>query len=238
MVTWGVEPAVLRPHLAPGTEFDLWQGQALVSIVAFDFRDTRVLGWRIPFHVRFPEVNLRFYVRRQLADGSWRRGVTFVQEMVPRIAIATVARVFYGEPYVARPMRRVAVPEAPLVRSAGEGTAPATRSLVYEWRRDGEWERVLALVTEPPRPMRRGSVEAFIAEHYWGYTRRPGRPTMEYQVAHPAWDISPTAECLVEADLDTLYGPRIAAAISGTPVSTFVADGSPVTVFRGRPLRT
>src|SRR6478672_4310762 len=118
MATWSIEPAALKPYLAAGTELDTWQGDPLVSLVAFDFRDTRVRGLRIPFHVRFPEVNLRFYVRRKLADGSWRRGVTFVQEMVPRRAIAFVARTFYGEPYVARPMRRVAVPEQPLATGA------------------------------------------------------------------------------------------------------------------------
>jgi uncharacterized protein YqjF (DUF2071 family) len=97
MVTWATTPAVLQPLVAPGTELDLWNGEPLVSLVAFDFRDTRVLGHHIPFHVRFPEVNLRFYVRRRLPDGTWRRGVTFVQEMVPRTAIALVARTLYGE---------------------------------------------------------------------------------------------------------------------------------------------
>jgi len=230
--TWAVDPALLRPYVAAGTELDLWRGEALVSIVAFDFRDTRVLGARIPFHVRFPEVNLRFYVRRVAPDGSVRRGVTFIQEMVPRWAIAFVARTFYGEPYVARPMRRAAVPEAPL----RDPDSDATRSLVYEWRRDGEWERVLALMNSPPRPMRRDSVEEFIAEHDWGYTKRTGHPTLEYQVSHPRWNISLAAECLIEADLSKLYGQRFADALSQPPVSTFVAEGSPVAVSRGVPL--
>ena len=232
MVSWTVDPAVLRPYLAEGTELDPWQGDPLVSLVAFDFRDTRVLGRRIPFHVRFPEVNLRFYVRRRTAGGVWRRGVTFVQEMVPRAAIAFVARAFYGEPYLSRPMRRVAVPEtAPAQMSPG-----SSRSLVYEWRRDGEWERVIALVTENPRPMRHGSVESFIAEHYWGYTRRSPKPTMEYRVEHPAWQVSMAADCMIEADLTTLYGSRFADTFTSSPVSTFVAEGSPVAVYRGRPI--
>ncbi|MES2521361.1 MAG: DUF2071 domain-containing protein [Gemmatimonadota bacterium] len=232
MVTWAVDPSALRPYLAAGTELDLWEGDALISLVAFDFRDTRVLGFRIPFHVRFPEVNLRFYVRRRTRDGTWRRGVTFIQEMVPRAAIAFVARTLYGEPYVARPMRRVAVPDQPL--SAQE--PGASRSLVYEWKREGGWERVIALVTEPPRQMRRGSVESFIAEHYWGYTRRERKPTMEYRVEHPEWRISMTAGCMFEADLSTLYGPRLAEIFTTTPVSTFVAEGSDVVVYRGQPV--
>jgi uncharacterized protein YqjF (DUF2071 family) len=232
MVSWAIEPALLRPYLAPGTELDLWQGDAVASIVAFDFRDTRVLGWRLPFHVRFPEVNLRFYVKRTMPDGSVRRGVTFIQEMVPRAAIAYVARTFYGEPYVATAMRRAAVPEQQL--HDPDGTA--TRSLAYEWRRNGEWERVIALLTGPPRPMRANSTEEFIAEHYWGYTRRPGKPTLEYNVQHPRWNISLAAEVLIEADLATLYGPRFASALNDAPLSTFVAEGSAVSVSYGVPI--
>lgn len=233
MATWSIDAALLKPYLAAGTELELWQGEPLVSLVAFDFRDTRVRGVRIPFHVRFPEVNLRFYVRRRMPDGSWRRGVSFIQEMVPRAAIAIVARTLYGEPYVARPMRRVAVPAEPLA----PGSIGTPRSLVYEWKRDGEWERIIALVTEGPRPMRRGSVEEFIAENYWGYTRRPKRPTLEYRVTHAPWNVSMTADCLIEADLSALYGPRFAERFTSTPVSTFVADGSSVAVYAGTEVR-
>jgi uncharacterized protein len=230
MVTWATSPSVLRPYIAAGTELDLWNGDPLVSMVAFDFRDTRVLGRHIPFHVRFPEVNLRFYVRRRMPDGSWRRGVTFVQEMVPRTAIALVARTFYGEPYVSRPMRRVAVPDD----ESDHFADGAGRSLVYEWKRDGEWERVITLVTERPHAVASDSVETFIAEHFWGYTHRRRKPTMEYRVEHPSWLISMAEDCLIEADLPSLYGKRLAESFTSTPVSTFVADGSDVRVYRGR----
>lgn len=233
IATWAIDGALLRPYLAPGTELDRWEGDALVSIVAFDVRDTRLLGARVPFHVRFPEVNLRFHVRRKLSDGTWRRGVTFIQKMVPRGAIAYIARSLYGEPYVARPMRRAAVPEAQL----HDPSSDATRSLVYEWRRDGEWERIIALTNAPPRPMRSGSVEEFIAEQYWGYSRRAGRPTLEYQVEHPRWNISLAADCLIEADLETLYGKGFLETLSASPVSTFVAEGSAVAVYPSTPIR-
>lgn len=98
IITWRVDATILRPFLAHGTELDLWKGDALASVVAFDFRDTRVHGVHVPFHTRFPEVNLRFYVRRRMADGTWRRGVTFVKEMVPHMLTAMVARRMYGEP--------------------------------------------------------------------------------------------------------------------------------------------
>ena len=92
MLNFGIDPEIVRPLIPPGTELDLWQGRALVSVVGFRFLNTRVLGLPIPFHRNFEELNLRFYVRRR-AEGGWRRGVVFIREVVPRRAIAIVARV-------------------------------------------------------------------------------------------------------------------------------------------------
>ena len=99
MLNYAIDPAVLRPLVPHGVELDLWEGEALVSMVGFLFLHTRVMGVPIPFHRNFEEVNLRFYVRRSAPEG-WRRGVTFVREIVPRRAIATLARVLYNEPYL------------------------------------------------------------------------------------------------------------------------------------------
>lgn len=234
LLTWKVDPGTLRPLLAKGTELDLWKGDAVASVVAFDFRDARVRGIPVPFHRRFPEVNLRFYVRRKLPDGTWRRGVSFVKEIVPLALVATTARRLYGEPYESMPMNRVAVPEAPLTDPASD----ATRSLVYEWKRDGEWERVLALLTSPPRPMRGDSIEEFLAEQQWGYIRRADRSTREYRVEHPRWRITPVTDCYIEADVASLFGRQFAEALSAPTLSTFVAEGSPVSVYPGHPLES
>ena len=231
MITWAMDPGVLRPLLPAGTELDLWEGDALASVVAFDFADTRVRGVSVPFHRRFPEVNLRFYVRRPMPDGSVRRGVAFVQEMVPRPTIAWVARTLYGEPYVSRRMRQVAVPPDPQPDLGG-----VPRSLVYEWERDGEWERVIALVTSSYQLPRAGSLEDFVVNQQWGYTRRSSSRTHEYRVEHPPWKLALDAECLFEADISSIFGKRFALPLERAPLSTFVADGSAVAVFRGRTL--
>jgi uncharacterized protein len=157
-----------------------------------------------------------------------------VKEIVPHALVATAARRLYGEPYEAMPMNRVAVPEAPL-SDPGSG---ATRSLVYEWKRDGEWERVLALLTSPPRPMRGDSIEEFLAEQEWGYTRRGNKPTLEYRVQHPRWRITHVTDCYIEADIASLFGRPFAEALSAPPLSTFVAEGSAVSVFPGHPLES
>src|SRR5690606_40211851 len=91
MLNYDVDPAVLRPLVPHGVELDTWEGRYLVSVVGFQFLDTRLLGVPVPFHRDFDEINLRFYVRRR-ADDGWRRGVVFVKEIVPRRALAAVAR--------------------------------------------------------------------------------------------------------------------------------------------------
>jgi uncharacterized protein YqjF (DUF2071 family) len=230
MLTWAVDQRLLRSLLPRGVELDLWRGDALASVVAFRFERVRVRGLAVPCHTAFPEVNLRFYVRRRADDGTWRRGVVFVQEMVPRAAIALVAQRLYGEPYVARPMR-----EAHVAGASGDDGRPR-RTLLYEWQRDGAWERVVALAVDAPHPMRAGSTEEFIAEHYYGYTARAARPTQEYRVAHPRWNVVPLAECFLEADIATLYGRPWVEPLAQPPVSTFLADGSDIAVFPGRAL--
>ena len=65
----------LAPLLPPGVELDEWDGRHWCSLVAFQFTDTRVLGVSWPGFRRFPEWNLRFYVRYK-----GERGVVFARE--------------------------------------------------------------------------------------------------------------------------------------------------------------
>ena len=65
MLNYEIEPAVLLPLAPKGTELEAWNGKTFVSVVGFLFLNTRVMGWTIPFHQDFEEINLRFYVRRQ-----------------------------------------------------------------------------------------------------------------------------------------------------------------------------
>src|SRR5215204_299765 len=98
MANYEVDPAALAARVPAGTELDLHEGKCFVSLVGFMFLNTRVMDFLIPFHTNFEEVNMRFYVRRE-TEGELRRGVVFVKEIVPRYAIAKIARTLYGEPY-------------------------------------------------------------------------------------------------------------------------------------------
>src|SRR5215813_10871788 len=126
MLNFRVEPELLAPYLPAGTELDFFQGEPYLSVVGFLFYHTVVCGLPIPRHRNFEEVNLRFYVRKRAGAAStdvWRRGVVFIRELVPKPAIAITARVFYGEPYQALPMRSTVTEDANGVSAS------------YEWRR-------------------------------------------------------------------------------------------------------
>ncbi len=218
MLNFGVDAEVLQPLVPAGTELDFHEGRTFLSVVGFLFLNTRVLGVPVPLHRNFEEVNLRFYVRRRAEEG-WRRGVTFVRELVPRRAIAALARTFYGEPYSALPMRHA-------VRCKESGL-----SVAYEWQRAGRWERLAMSVTGQPQDSAADSHEEFISEHYWGYTAR-GAISSEYEVEHPRWRFWPATTWEFQADIASLYGERFAHALQASPVSAFLAEGSLVQVNR------
>jgi uncharacterized protein YqjF (DUF2071 family) len=226
MVNYEVDAAALLPRVPAGVVLDLHDGRALVSVVGFRFLRTRLLGIPVPLHRDFDEVNLRFYVRREMPDGTVRRGVTFVRELVPRAAIAVVARLAYNEPYRALPMRSVVPAGAP----------DAAGALAFEWRRGGRWERVAARTHGDATPLVPGSEAEFITEHYWGYTRQRDGGTVEYQVLHPPWRVRDAQTPVLDMDVATLYGPEFVGPLAGPPASAFVATGSAVTVHRPRRL--
>ncbi|MCP3163671.1 YqjF family protein [Myxococcus qinghaiensis] len=224
MLNYEMDPKVLAPLVPRGTELDTWNGKTFASMVGFRFLDTRVRGLAVPFHRDFDEVNLRFYVRH-LGPEGWRRGVAFVRELVPRWAIATVARVVYNEPYLALPMRHVVEMEG-----AEQGTPGR---LEYAWKHEGRWHRLAARTRGTPTASAPGSQEEFITEHYWGYTPQRDGGCAEYRVEHPRWSVWQAEDVAFECDVASLYGDRFTSVLRGAPASAFVADGSGVSVHPG-----
>jgi hypothetical protein len=221
MLNYEIEPSVLAPFVPAGTELDSWQGKTYVSIVAFLFLRARVKGTPIPFHQNFEEVNLRFYVRR-LSHEGWRRGVVFIKELVPRFAIAFIARRFYNENYLAVPMRHH------LEKHQGE-----LKSASYSWRYQGHENYVKLAITGPAKPLVDGSAEEFITEHHWGYARQRDGSTMEYRVDHPRWHVWQAQHMEFHCQVADLYGDQFAPFLSTPPASAFLANGSEVKVYHG-----
>src|SRR5260370_6511161 len=171
MLTFVVDPKIVAPLVPPGTEIDFENWETFLSVVGFLFLDTHLLGLPIPLHRDFEVADLRFSVRKKSAD-TWPRGVVFVRELVPRRAIALVARTFYGENYVALPMKHQI------------DHVDLKFSVEYSWRRGRKWESLKMSASGEPQSIAAGSHAEFITEHYWGYTRvRGGRSA--YRVEPP-----------------------------------------------------
>lgn len=221
MLNYEVEPDLLRRFVPTGTELDLWQYHCFISLVGFRFLKTKVCAIRIPFHNNFDEVNLRFYVRREERDET-KRGVVFIREIVPRRAIARIARTFYNENYTALPMRHR------IHRESSSLTAE------YSWKLPNGWSRIQVNAVGDPVLPEPGSQEEFITEHYWGYAAQPDGGCVEYQVAHPSWRVWSAQTAAFEGNVEEIYGREFSAILSQEPASAFLAEGSQVTVYRGR----
>ena len=210
LANYPVSPGVLARFVPDGTRLDQFNGTTFVSLVAFRFANTRVLGMPVPFHVNFEEVNLRFYVVPRNAPE--RRAVTFVREIVPRAAIPLIANTLFSENYVSMRMSHSHAPP----------------QIGYSWGDDLENLFTVTIgnsLDVPPV----GSLDEFIAEHYWGYTKSQSR-TVEYRVQHPRWKTSLVAGFQLAVDFGKLYGDDFAFLSAESPVSVLYADGSGVSV--------
>mgnify|MGYP002036565628 CR=1 FL=1 len=213
LANYAVEPELLAPHTPPGLKLDLLDGQPHVSLVAFDFMNTRVLGIPWPGYRHFPEINLRFYVR----DGD-RRGVAFIREYVPKRLIAFIARWLYNEPYVYAPMKSQVMEH--------QGTLEVTHRLTRH-RRTSDLSVVAdASAHTPPED----SEAHFFKEHSWGYgTNRRGH-LVTYEVRHPVWETYPVRSFNFNWDWEGIYGPEWAHLADVEPRSVFLARGSEISV--------
>lgn len=220
MLNYRVDPHLLQPRRPAGTELDERNGQNWISLVGFLFRNTRVLSIPVPWHRHFEEVNLRFYVRRRVG-GEIRRGVTFIRELVPRVAVAWTARLAFNEPY-----RTVRMSHR--IDTTSPGSAPDR--VQYGWHHTGRWNRLTLVPSGAPREIAPGSDEEFISERHWGYTTQRDGTTVEYEVEHPRWRIWRAGEAKLESDTRSLHAPAFAEVLRRPPDSAFLAAGSPVRV--------
>jgi uncharacterized protein len=227
---------VITRLVPPGTEPDLYDGQSYISVIGFLFQNVRFLGLAFPGHTNFPEINLRYYVRR-IVGGEIRRGVVFVRKIAPRSAVAIVANCLFSEKYITRSMRSE-------IQMSGDELAPGD-SIEHTWKSHSRhvatpaaprtrWNRLFARVAAPLNHPRPGSLEQFIAEHYWGDIRgRDGR-TNEYRVTHALWPVAPADNVIWDCDLPATYDTPLAEYLAAPPTTAFIAEGSAIQLFRGR----
>lgn len=217
LANYKVDPEILKPFVPTGTELDLWNDTCYVSLVGFMFVNTKLLGIKIPFHVNFEEVNLRFYVKR-FENGNWKRGVVFIKEIVPKPALTFVANTVYKENYETLPM------------SHCWETGDVQQTITYRWSKNDKWQQMSVVAGLNLDSIEPRSEAEFITEHYWGYAHIDNKYSNEYEVTHPKWEVYPVLSYAIQVDFNLIYGSTFAFLNHETPLSVFLAEGSRITV--------
>ncbi len=221
MLHFDAEAATLQRYVPPGTEIDLWRGQAVVSVVGLLSRHTRALGV-VPAALppSFAQINLRTYVKRpgrpgepHLGVDGHRHGVVFITELVPRALLAACGRA-YGEPYVTTATRH-------------EFAAGRVR---YAWRLGGAWSELALDFEGPPKPLQPGTEAEFFALRHWGYNRR-GQRARECRVEHSRWNHWVAEAADLAGGFGSLVPPWLAEVLARRPRSAYLAAGSTATLY-------
>lgn len=212
-----IDKEYLTEYVPVGTELDLWNGDCFVSLVGFMFKNTRILGIKVPYHIDFEEVNLRFYVKR-LENGEWKRGVVFIKEIVPKRALTFVANTVYNENYETMPMSHKWNENVDL------------RIVEYNWTKFGKENRFQVTASKESFEIASDSETEFITEHYWGYAKVSNEKSNEYEVTHPKWKAYKVKDYKINVDFGAVYGKKFDFLNSVNPKSVMLAEGSEITV--------
>ena len=217
MANYEVNPDVLKAYLPHGVELDFYNNKTYVSLVGFMFKKTSLFKIPIPFLGTFEEINLRFYVKRVEGDNI-KRGVVFINETVPYKFVAWLANKLYKEHYIAIPTKNKL------------DIKSISKAIRYEWKINNEWNHIAVNVANTKEPMLAGSIEEFIFEHYYGYTKINEQHSQEYKVNHPRWQVNKVIDYSIDCDFKLMYGNDFSFLNERQPDSVILAEGSPVTV--------
>ncbi|CAA9202915.1 hypothetical protein FLA105534_04317 [Flavobacterium bizetiae] len=225
LFNYEVDAKILEKYLPAGTEIDFWNNKCYVSLVGFMFENTKVLGLKIPFHIDFEEVNLRFYVKR-FENGEWKRGVVFIKEIVPKSAITFVANTLYQEHYETQKMGHEVIEKKD------------TSTFIYQWKNDQKWNTIQIETKKNPVAIEIDSEAEFITEHYFGYTKIDKETTFEYEVQHPRWEQFEVLNYNIDIDFNKTYGTDFEFLQTTKPTSVFLAKGSEIVVKNKKKLKS
>jgi uncharacterized protein len=217
MVNYEVAPELLQSYLPHGVELDLYNNKTYVSLVGFMFKKTRLFNIPIPFLGTFEEINLRFYVKR-VEGNTVKRGVVFINETVPYKIVAWLANRLYKEHYIAIPTKNS-------IQLSND-----VKNIRYEWKINKRWNHIQVTVAGQNEIMLPESIEEFIFEHYYGYTKINNQVSQEYKVNHPRWLVNKVLGYAIDCDFKSMYGTDFSFLSDKQPDSVILAEGSPVTV--------
>jgi uncharacterized protein len=215
-----VDREVLEPLVPHKTELDEWDGKCYMSLLGFMFKDTKVMGLKVPGHVDFEEVNFRFYAKTQGAEG-WKHGIVFVNQLVRKPLIGASANATYLEHYKVMPMKY----------NWHHGNGEWRVSYSFKKEEEDNWSFINLNAEDRPLPMTEGSKEEFLNMRLFAYNRITEQQTMEFGVEHPKWELYPVKDFQLDVDFGKVFGERWAFMNGMEPESVYLAEGAPVKIF-------
>ena len=217
MANYEIDPEILIPFLPKGVTLDLYNGKAYISLVGFMFKKTKLFNVPIPLLGTFEEINLRFYVQRN-EDGITKRGVVFINETIPYRIVAWVANKLYKEHYTVVPTKHSITEEAD------------SKKIKFEWLLNKKWNSIYVEASNKSQSMKKDTLERFIYEHYFGYTKIDENNTEEYRLQHPSWKINTVIDTKIDCDFKAMYGEAFSILNETKPEAVFIAEGSSVKI--------
>ena len=186
---WPLDPAVVRPHVAPQVDLDLFDGRAYISVTPFEVRGTRLRATPPPPVLsRFPETNVRTYVTVGGRPGIW----FFSLDAASALAVRG-ARAGYRLPYFDARMR-IAREDGWVDYSServGGTDAPARFAARYR-------------PTGGARHAQDGTLEAWLVERYRLYTVDGRGRVLACDIHHRPWTLE---DAEAEIRVNTMTAP-------------------------------
>ena len=218
MANYVIDPEILIPFLPKGVELDLYNGKCYISLVGFMFKNTKLFNVPIPFFGNFEEINLRFYVKRTEENGVVKRGVVFINETIPYPIVAWTANKLYNEHYTVVPTKHDIIIQE------------SSKKVQFEWLLKQKWNSIAVTSTLSSKTMQPNSLESFIYEHYYGYTKTKNNKTEEYKLQHPNWQVNKVLDYKIDCDFEAMYGEAFSFLNQTKPKAVFIAEGSAVAI--------
>lgn len=181
---WPLPVDAVRARLPASLQLDTYGDRAWVSVVAFRIDPFKTRG--VPLSLRFPELNLRTYVRMGDKPGVY----FFSLDAASQTAVHGARAMFRLNYYYAA------------IEISGHGRTEFTSKRLERPRADFH---ASYRVAGDPLAMTPDSLEAWLAERYCLYATRGG-PTFRVEIHHLPWVLQPAAAQLQPEQLFTAAG--------------------------------
>lgn len=192
-IHWRVDAALMRTIVPEPLEIDTFDGSAWVGLVPFRMERCSFRGVpRLPGLSDFYECNVRTYARHKGKGGVWFFSLD-AETLLPVLG----GRWKWNLNYVFSRFavkREEGITDYRLTRRPGPWAAGATH---VRWR-----------VGDPQPPTRAGSLEYFLTERYWLFSRKGGR-IVAGEVFHAPWNLRSAELLHMEDSLIAAAGVRV-----------------------------